>query len=126
MFAPQQTPIDLEIWGNINPSKLTINYIFSHNHNCVHKLKHKELSNYVIEEVERMLTCGERGYCVYESRCGEIKIIHFGCNSRMQHCRKHFRQGLTALQERHSMKLKTFFSIVYTKVNRNVNYGASK
>jgi ribosomal protein L32 len=89
----EQTPINVETQENINPSKLTINYIFSHNHNWdVYKLKHKELSNYVIEEVERMLTCGERGYCVYECpQCGEIKIIHFGCNSRIcTHCGKHF------------------------------------
>jgi len=45
-----------------------------------------------IEEVERMLTCGDRGFRVFTCpNCGEVKVIHFGCNSRVcTHCGKKF------------------------------------
>lgn len=82
---------------SITPShqkQITINHIFSHNHNWdVYRYKHRdELRSVEIEEVEKMLTCGERGYRIYECpNCGEVKIIHFGCNSRVcTHCGKKF------------------------------------
>ncbi|MDY6965887.1 MAG: hypothetical protein SVM80_07965, partial [Halobacteriota archaeon] len=63
---------------NSNPQTITINHIFSHNHNWdVYKFKHRgELREVEIEEVEKMLTCKERGYCIYICpRCEEVKVI---------------------------------------------------
>jgi len=39
-----------------------------------------------------MLSCAERGYRLFAcSGCGEIMVIHFGCNSRVcTHCGKRF------------------------------------
>lgn len=73
---------------------ITLNNIFSDNHNWdVYKYKHRgELRDVEIEEVEKMLTCGEKGYRMYHCpRCGEVKTIVFGCNSRVcTHCGKKF------------------------------------
>ena len=45
-----------------------------------------------IKEVEKMLACEEQGYSIYICpKCGEVKVIHFGCNSRVcTHCGKKF------------------------------------
>ena len=73
---------------------ITINHIFSHNHNWdVYRYNHRgELRSIEIEEVEKMLSCGERGYCMYVCpSCGDLKVINFGCNSRVcTHCGKKF------------------------------------
>jgi hypothetical protein len=65
VFVVQQTPsIDLNKQHINSSDRITINHIFSHNHNWdVYKLKHR-LSNHV-EEVERMLTCRDRGYYLF-------------------------------------------------------------
>jgi hypothetical protein len=79
---------------NSTSSLITINHIFSHNHNWdVYRYEHiGELRSVEIEEVEKMLSCGEQGYCMYLCpNCGELKVIHFGCNSRVcTHCGKKF------------------------------------
>jgi len=79
----------------INPPKqITINYIFSDNHNWdVYRYQHRdELRSVEIAEVEKMLSCAKRGYCLFEcSGCGEVMVVHFGCNSRVcTHCGKRF------------------------------------
>ena len=82
---------------SINPisqKQITINHIFSHNHNWdVYQFKHlDELRPVEIEEVEKMLTCGEEGYHLYQCPgCDEFELVHFGCNSRVcTHCGKRF------------------------------------
>ena len=82
---------------SINPSSLnhiSINHIFSHNHNWdVYRREHKdELRDVEIKEVEKMLRCKDLGYRMYCcSGCGEVKVVHFGCNSRVcTHCGKRF------------------------------------
>lgn len=92
MFVVQQTPSVVSNKQHINSSnekRITINHIFSHNHNWdVYKLN-KKLSNHVVEEVENA-TCSNRGYYLFECPECKEKIIHFGCNSRIcTHC-KHF------------------------------------
>lgn len=78
------------------PKKITINRIFSDNHNWeVFKYNHSsELRGVEINEVEKMLRCQNEntGYFVfYCSNCNEIKTVHLGCNSRVcTHCGKHF------------------------------------
>ena len=73
---------------------LTINHIFADNHNwelyrCTHRIRKVEE-----KEVQKMLTCQEesRGYFIYQCpNCGEEKLIHFGCNSRIcSYCGKHY------------------------------------
>jgi hypothetical protein len=76
------------------PQQIMINHIFSDNHNWdVYRYKHRdELRDVEIEEVEKMLSCGEQGYRLFEcSDCGEVMVVHFGCNSRVcTHCGKRF------------------------------------
>ncbi|HDH41456.1 MAG TPA: hypothetical protein ENG12_03510 [Candidatus Altiarchaeales archaeon] len=70
-----------------------LNNILSHNHNRdVYKHRHREeLREVEIEEVEKMLSCEERGCRIYVCPCGEVKVIHFGCNPRVRtHCGKKF------------------------------------
>ena len=81
----------------INPAsqqQITVNHIFSHNHNWdVYQYEHRdELRAVEIEEVEKMLRCENLGYRLYCCPgCGELKVIHFGCNSRVcTHCGKKF------------------------------------
>lgn len=75
---------------------ITINRIFSDNHNWdVYRFKHVGVLRGVeVVEVEKMLCCQDEnsGYFVFRcSDCNEIKIIHLGCNSRVcTHCGKHF------------------------------------
>ncbi|ODS38062.1 MAG: hypothetical protein A7316_08625 [Candidatus Altiarchaeales archaeon WOR_SM1_86-2] len=77
-------------------NRITINHIFTHNSNWeVYKHKHlDELREVEIKEIEKMLQCqnNPRGYFVYACpNCGEVKIIHFGCNSRIcTHCGKKY------------------------------------
>jgi len=75
-------------------SCFTLNHIFSDNHNWdVYKFGHRGMLREVeIDEVERMLTCGDRGFRVFACpNCDEVKVIHFGCNSRVcTHCGKKF------------------------------------
>lgn len=82
---------------SINPTsqqQITINHIFSHNHNWdVYRYKHRdELRAVEIEEVEKMIRCEDLGYRLYCCPgCGELKVVHFGCNSRVcTHCGKKF------------------------------------
>lgn len=82
---------------SINPTsqqQITINHIFSHNHNWdVYLYKHRdELRTVEMEEVEKMLRCEDLGYRLYCCPgCGELKVVHFGCNSRVcTHCGKKF------------------------------------
>ena len=76
------------------PQRITINSIFSDNHNWdVYRYKHKdELRDVETDEVEKMLRCGSQGYRLFEcSGCGEVMVVHFGCNSRVcTHCGKRF------------------------------------
>ncbi len=75
---------------------ITINHIFSDNHNWdAYKLRHRsEVRSVEVAEVEKMLVCQSdaNGYFVYYCpRCKENKIVHFGCNSRVcTHCGKRF------------------------------------
>jgi predicted RNA-binding Zn-ribbon protein involved in translation (DUF1610 family) len=48
--------------------------------------RRSELRAVKIKEVEETITCQDnsRGYAVYKCpNCGELKIVHFGCNSRL-------------------------------------------
>lgn len=89
-----QTLTDILGQTSINPDyhRITINQIFSDNHNWdVYKFKHiDEIREVEIKEVEKMLRCQDdsRGYFLYYcSNCGDVKIIHLGCNSRVcTHC----------------------------------------
>ena len=81
----------------INPTsqqQITINHIFSHNHNWeVYRYNHRdELRTVEIDEVEKMLKCEDLGYRLYCCQgCSELKVVHFGCNSRVcTHCGKKF------------------------------------
>lgn len=82
----------------INPKchRVTINQIFSDNHNWdVYRFKHSaELREVEVQEVEKMLHCQDdsRGYFLYIcSNCGDVKVIHLGCNSRVcTHCGKKY------------------------------------
>lgn len=75
---------------------ITINCIFSDNHNWdAFRLKHAgKLRKVEIDEVEKMLHCQDEsnGYFVfYCPRCSVTKVVHLGCNSRVcTHCGKHF------------------------------------
>jgi hypothetical protein len=75
-------------------SRVTLNHIFSHNHNWdVYRFKRTDTLRAVeIEEVEKMLSCGDIGYRLYACPgCNELKAIYFGCNSRVcTHCGKKF------------------------------------
>lgn len=99
-----QTTINSEL------QTITINHIFSHNHNWdAYKHKHKrKLRRVETEEVEKMLTCGERGYRMYFCpTCGEVKVIHFGCNSRVcTHCGKKFTDKWANIIARKSFNVK--------------------
>jgi len=76
------------------PQHITINHIFSDNRNWdVYRYRHRDELRYVeVAEVEKMLSCTEHGYRLFEcSGCGEIMVVHFGCNSRVcTHCGKRF------------------------------------
>ena len=83
--------------ANVNVwEKISINAIFSDNDNWeLFKALHaKELRSVEVAEVEKMLSCqdGSRGFRVYQCpECSEIKVVHFGCNSRVcTHCGKRF------------------------------------
>jgi len=81
---------------SIKSKQNTINHIFSHNHNWdIYEYNHKDnLRDVEIKEVRKMLGCQDdsRGYFVYMCpNCGDSKIIHFGCNSRIcTHCGKKY------------------------------------
>lgn len=94
MLTTPSTVLD-ELSINHTPQKqITINHIFSHNHNWdVYRYEHRdELRSVEIDEVEKMLRCGEQGYRLYSCpNCDEFEIVHFGCNSRVcTHCGKRF------------------------------------
>ena len=81
---------------NSENQQITINHIFSDNHNLdVYKFKHSgELRDVEIKEVEKMLQCqsDSRGFFLYHCpNCGDFKVIHLGCNSRVcTHCGKKY------------------------------------
>lgn len=79
---------------NKSSPRITINHIFSHNHNWdVYRFNNVvTLRSVEIHEVEKMLTCGDCGFRLYMCpHCNEIKAVHFGCNSRVcTHCGKKF------------------------------------
>jgi len=82
---------------SINPTsqqQITINHIFSHNHNWdVYRHVHgDELRDVEIKEVEKMLKCDTLGFRLFSCpNCGEFELVHFGCNSRLcTHCGKRF------------------------------------
>lgn len=76
--------------------KITINALFLDNNNWeIFKILHKgELRSVEVVEVEKMLHCQEdsRGFRIYRCQaCGEIVVVHFGCNSKVcTHCGKRF------------------------------------
>ena len=74
--------------------RVTINRIFSDNHNWdVYELKHRlELRDVEVKEVRKMLECGRKGFKLFVCpNCGEEKVVHYGCNSRVcTHCGKAF------------------------------------
>lgn len=78
------------------PKSISINLIFSDNHNwSVFKLNHSsELREVEVAEVEKMLHCQDEdgGYFWFHCpNCNEFKVVHLGCNSRVcTHCGKHF------------------------------------
>lgn len=98
MFFVNQTLTDILGQTSINPDyhRITINQIFSDNHNWdVYKFKHSnEIREAEVKEVEKMLRCqnDSRGYFLYYCpNCGDVKIIHLGCNSRVcTHCGKKY------------------------------------
>jgi len=98
VFFVTQTPDNTLGQTSINPEcqRVTIHQIFSENHNWdVYKFKHSdELREVEVREVEKMLQCQDdsRGYFLYRcSNCGDVKVIHFGCNSRVcTHCGKKY------------------------------------
>ena len=98
MFFVNQTPDNTLGQASINPAyhRITINQIFSDNHNWdVYKLEHSgELREVEIKEVEKMLSCQDdsRGYFLYQCpNCSDVKVIHLGCNSRVcTHCGKKY------------------------------------
>ena len=82
---------------SINPTyqqHITINHIFSHNHNWdVYRHAHgDELRDVEIKEVEKMLKCDTLGFRLFTCpNCSELEVVHFGCNSRLcTHCGKRY------------------------------------
>ncbi len=92
--TPSTTLAEPHINSSEKNERISINHIFSHNHNWeVFKYGYgDELRPDAVDGVEKMLTCGNRGYYLYECpNCNEFKVIHFGCNSRIcTHCGKKF------------------------------------
>ena len=79
--------------NNNNKQKITINQILKDNWDTYQFYHKSELRDVEIKEVEKTITCQDnsRGYAVYECSCGEIRIVHFGCNSRLcTHCGKKY------------------------------------
>jgi len=74
--------------------RITINHIFSHNHNWeVYEFKHRgELRDVEVKEVRKMLECGKKGFKLLRCfKCGLEKIIYYGCDSRIcTHCGRIF------------------------------------
>lgn len=74
---------------NINLNRcgggLTVNYIFEHNHNWDRYLFwHKDVREVEKREVERMLSCRDKGCFLWHCpKCNEFHIQSFGCNSRL-------------------------------------------
>jgi len=92
VYKPKR--LNLESADNKPCARVTINHIFSHNHNWdVYELKHKhELREVEVKEVRKMLECGSKGFKIFRCpKCGEEKVVYYGCNSRVcTHCGKKF------------------------------------
>ncbi|MDI6884688.1 MAG: transposase [Hadesarchaea archaeon] len=89
-----QKQLDIRIDDFKPYPRITINHIFSHNHNWdVYELKHRhELRDVEVKEVRKMLECGKKGFKLFRCpKCGEEKVVYYGCNSRIcTHCGKKF------------------------------------
>lgn len=92
MCPPKQ--FDVVSANNKPCERITINHIFSDNHNWeVYELKHKrELRDIEVKEVRKMLECGKKGFKLFRCpNCEEEKVVPYGCNSRVcTHCGKVF------------------------------------
>lgn len=69
-------------------------------------LKHrKDLRDVEIEEVQKMLNCGN-SFALYQCKCGCFKVIHFGCNSRVcTHCGKKYADKWAAQVAKHTLNV---------------------
>lgn len=94
LFVCSPKRLDIGSADNKPCERITINHIFSDNHNWdIYEFKHRgDLREVEVKEVRKMLECGEKGFKVYQCpKCGELKVIPFGCNSRIcTHCGKVF------------------------------------
>jgi len=75
-------------------NSISIRHIFSDNCNWeVYLVLHRDgLREVEISEVDKMLSCDEKGYRVFMCPvCGEVRTVFFGCNSRLcTHCGKSY------------------------------------
>jgi len=92
VYNPKQ--VDVGGAGNKPCERVTINHIFSDNHNWdVYEFKHRgKLREVEVKEVRKMLECGKKGFKLFRCpNCGEEKVVPYGCNSRVcTHCGKAF------------------------------------
>ena len=96
---------------------ITINHIFSHNHNWdVYCHVHgDELRDVEIKEVEKMLKCDTLGFRLFSCpNCGEFELVHFGCNSRLcTHCGKRFTDDWADSVDRKTFNVKHRHVVLY-------------
>ena len=96
--------------SNFSTAYHYINHIFSHSHNWdVYRYEHRdELRDIEIKEAEKMLRCEDLGYHLYCCPgCGELKVVHFGCNSRVcTYCGKKFTDRWTDSTARKTFDVK--------------------
>lgn len=96
MLFVVSTLVDGLVGASFNPvgGRFTLKDIFLHNHNWdVFKYERRGcIRGVVLVEVERMLSCGKLGWRAFSCpKCGELRVVCFGCNSRVcTHCGKWF------------------------------------